>query len=66
MLTLSHAANPDRIEAGLFVMIDPASAFVEERRLLSEKLGGLLRSIAGNDPINEAFYNASNKFSKVA
>lgn len=66
MLTLSHAANPDRIEAGLFVMIDPASAFVEERRLLSENLGGLLRSIAGNDPINEAFCDASNKFFKVA
>ena len=42
--------DPDRIEAGLFVVTYPASTFVEEIRLLSEKLGGLLRSIAGNDP----------------
>lgn len=66
LLTLEHVSDPERIEAKLFTAIDPASAFVEECCLLSEKLGALLRLIAENDPTNDALRVASVAVRKVA
>nr|WP_309502371.1 hypothetical protein [uncultured Roseovarius sp.] len=66
LLTLQHVDDPDRVETALFAMINPASAFVEECCLLSEKLGDLLRSIVEKDPTHDARCAASDASSRVA
>ena len=52
-----------RIESGLFAQINPASAFVGECCLLSEKLDTLLRLIAENEPVSDILCEASQKIS---
>ena len=66
LLTLHHVGDLDRIESGLFAQIDPASGFVDEYCLLSEKLGALLLRIAENDPANPVHCEAYQKMSQVA
>lgn len=66
LLTLERVSDPDRIESGLFAQIDPASAFVGECCLLSEKLDALLRLIAENEPVSDILCEASQKISQVA
>ena len=66
LLTLKHVHDPDRIESGLFAKIDPASTFVDECCLLSEKLGALLMQIAENDCIRENQCAESHMISGVA
>ncbi|MEI4263593.1 hypothetical protein [Roseovarius sp. D0-M9] len=43
LLTLEHVGDPNRIESGLFALIDPSSAFVDTCCLLSERLDALLK-----------------------
>eukprot|EP00919_Chromeraceae_sp_WS-2016_P029834 GHVR01070911.1.p1 GENE.GHVR01070911.1~~GHVR01070911.1.p1 ORF type:complete len:141 (-),score=10.54 GHVR01070911.1:37-459(-) len=66
LLTLERVSDPDRIESGLFAQINPASAFVGECCLLSEKLDALLRLIAENEPVSDILCEASQKISQVA
>ena len=66
LLTLEHVSDPDRIECGLFAEINPASGFVDECCVLSEKLGSLLRKIAENDPAEDGVTPASQKISQAA
>ena len=66
LLTLHHVGDLDRIESGLFAQIDPASGFVDECCLLSERLGALLLQIAENDPVNAALCEVSQEIPKVA
>ncbi|SEL30734.1 hypothetical protein SAMN05421666_2084 [Roseovarius nanhaiticus] len=66
LLTLEHVGDPDRIESGLFAQIDPASGFVTECCLLSDKLGALLKLIAENDPTSDIRCKASHIISQVA
>jgi hypothetical protein len=58
LLMLEHVSDPDRIESVLFARINPASVFVEECCVLSEKLGCLLRNIAENDRIENGLIPA--------
>ncbi len=66
MLTLEHVGDPDRIESGLFAHINPASGFVTECCLLSDKLGALLKLIAENDPTTDIRCKDSQMISQVA
>ncbi|WP_255012182.1 hypothetical protein [Roseovarius sp. M141] len=66
LLTLEYVADPDRIESGLFAQIDPASGFVTDCCLLSDKLGALLKLIAENDPTSDIRCKASQMISQVA
>jgi len=66
LLTLEHVSDPDRIESGLFAQINPASGFVIECCLLSEKLGALLKLIAENDPTSDIRCKAAHMISQVA
>jgi hypothetical protein len=66
LLTLEHVSNPDRIESGLFAQINPASGFVDECCVLSEKLASLLRQIAEHDPTSDVLCQASQEFPQVA
>ena len=66
LLTLENVSDPNRIESGLFAQINPASAFVGECCLLSEKLDALLRLIAENEPVSDILCEASQKISQVA
>jgi len=66
LLTLEHVCDPDRIESGLFAQINPASAFVGDCCLLSEKLDALLRLIAENEPVSDILCEASQKFPQGA
>jgi hypothetical protein len=66
LLTLEHVSDPDRIESGLFAQINPASGFVDECCLLSEKLGALLLQIAENDPTSDILCEASRMIPQVA
>lgn len=66
LLTLEHVGDPDRIESGFFAQINPASGFVMECCLLSDKLGALLKLIAENDPTSDVRCEASHMNSQVA
>ncbi|WP_394179765.1 hypothetical protein [Yoonia maritima] len=66
LLTLEHVSYPDRIEYGLFAQINPASSFVDECCLLSEKLDSLLRKIAETDPAGDGITSAFQKISQAA
>lgn len=66
LLTLEHVRDPDRIESGLFAQINPASGFVVECCLLSDKLGALLTLIAENDPTSDIRCETSHIISQVA
>ncbi|MCJ7871147.1 hypothetical protein [Phaeobacter sp. J2-8] len=66
LLTLEHVSDPDRIEYGLFAQINPASSFVDECCLLSEKLNSLLRKIAETDPAGDGITSAFQKISQAA
>ncbi len=66
LLTLEHVGDPDRIESGLFAQINPASRFIIECCLLSDKLGGLLKLIAENDPTSDIRCKDSHMISQVA
>ncbi len=45
VLALENVDDPDRVEAALFAVIDPASSIVEEICLLSDQLGEQLQAI---------------------
>lgn len=66
LLTLEHVSDPDRIESGLFAQINPASEFVNECCVLSEKLGALLLRVAENDPTCDIQCEALQKIPRVA
>tara|TARA_R110002049_G_scaffold271272_1_gene448499 strand:+ start:442 stop:657 length:216 start_codon:yes stop_codon:yes gene_type:complete len=66
LLTLEHVSDPDRIECGLFAQINPASEFVDDCCVLSEKLGSLLRQIAENDLASDVLCQASQELLQVA
>ncbi|WP_413842037.1 hypothetical protein [Tateyamaria sp.] len=53
LLTLEQVDDPNRTESGLFVQINLAYGFVAECCSLFDKLHGLLKSIAQNDPAND-------------
>lgn len=57
LLSLEHVADPDRIEAGLFALIDPESPQVEEICRLTDRLAELLQCIALPDFALPAFYD---------
>lgn len=65
LLTLKHVDDPDRAERDLFVQINLASGFVEECCSLSDKLCGLLKSIADNDPTSDIRCEASRMIQQV-
>ncbi len=66
LLTLEHVGDPDRIESGLFAQIDPASGFVTECCLLSDKLGALLKLIFENDPTSDIRCKEYHMITQVA
>lgn len=66
LLTLEHVSDPDRIESGLFAQINPASEFVDDCCVLSEKLENLLRQIAENEPTSDVRCQASQELPQVA
>ena len=66
LLTLEHVEDPNRTESDLFIQINLAYGFVDECCSLSDKLRGLLKSIAENDPTSDIRCVASRMIQQVA
>lgn len=66
LLTLKQVDGTDRTESDLFVQINLAFGFVDECCSLSDKLRGLLKSIAENDPSSDIRCVASRMIQQVA
>ena len=66
LLTLEHVGDPDRIEAALFMDLDPGSPEVDEICLLAESLEELLKRISSDERSDGRRPGADAPFAEVA